>query len=166
MNMIREAIHRALTTNMSNRLIASTVNLSHTTISRYRRVLKEKSIKWSDVSKMNDDEIERLIRCYRKHAICKREPDMIYTLNEMSKKHVTLQLLWEEYCLSDPGSAYGYSSFAAKYRKFKKKLDLTMRQSHYAGYGTYVDFAGKRIPYYDPNTGVKHFAEIFIGVLV
>jgi len=165
MNMIREAIHHILTSDLSNRMISSVVPRSHTTIGRYRNILKDKNLEWSVVNDMNDDEIERLIRSSRKHAVCKREPDMIYTFNEMLKKHVTLQLLWEEYCLSDPDNAYGYSSFADKYRKFKKKLDLTMRQSHYAGYGTYVDFAGKRIPYNDPDTGEKHFAEIFIGVL-
>jgi transposase len=114
---------------------------------------------------MNDDEIARLVKGNRKYTSLKREPDYIYVHNEMQKKNVTEQLLWEEYCLSDPSSAYGYSSFAAKYRKFKKKLDLSMRQSHYAGYSTYVDFAGTTIPYTDPDTGNKYFAQIFIGVL-
>jgi transposase len=44
MNMVREAIHRALTTNMSNRKIATTVNLSHTTIANYKRALSEKNL--------------------------------------------------------------------------------------------------------------------------
>lgn len=83
----------------------------------------------------------------------------------MQYQHVTLQLLWEEYCLSDPDTAYGYSSFSYKYSKYRKKLDVSMRQTHRAGQMTFVDFAGRTVPYKNRKTGEELKAQIFIGAL-
>ena len=44
-----------------------------------------------------------------------------------SHKHVTLQLLWQEYKEAHP-DGYQYSQFCELYRRWEKKLDLVLRR--------------------------------------
>jgi transposase len=45
---------------------------------------------------------------------------------------VILQLLWEEYREAHP-EGYRYSRFCELYQRWRKKLDVVMRQEHRAG---------------------------------
>ncbi len=54
-----------------------------------------------------------------------------------SHKHVTLQLLWQEYKQAEPGG-YQYSRFCELYRHWTGKLDLVLRQEHRAGEKLFV----------------------------
>jgi len=51
---------------------------------------------------------------------------------------VTLQLLWEEYRDTSPDS-YGYSRFCELYQRWRKKLDVVLRQQHKAREKAFVD---------------------------
>ncbi len=83
---------------------------------------------------------------------------------ELSKKGVTLQLLWQEYKEIHP-TGYQYTQFCDYYRRFAGKLDLSLRQRHKAGDRLFVDYAGTTIPVTDPDTGEIREAEIFVAVL-
>ena len=54
-----------------------------------------------------------------------------------------------------------YSQFCARYRAWKGKLDVTMRQSHVAGEKMFVDYAGATAEVIDPESGEVHEAQIF-----
>ncbi len=69
-----------------------------------------------------------------------------------SNKHVTLQLLWEEYRQSQP-EGYRYSRFCELYQRWRRKQDVVLRQEHRAGEKMFVDWAGATIPIYDRETG-------------
>ena len=60
-------------------------------------------------------------------------------------QHLTLQLLWEEYRQANP-EGYRYSRFCELYQRWRKKLDVVMRQEHKAGEKAFVDWAGSTIP--------------------
>ena len=78
---------------------------------------------------------------------------------------MTLQLLWLEYREANP-DGYGYSQFANLYVAWRKKVDVVMRQSHWAGEKMFVDFAGMTIPIYDRHSGAVAFeAQLFVAVL-
>lgn len=79
-------------------------------------------------------------------------------------KHLTLQLLWEEYLQSCP-HGYRYSQFCELYRLWRRKLDVVLRQDHRAGEKMFVDWAGDTVPIYDRNTGAAHPAYLFVAVL-
>jgi hypothetical protein len=64
-------------------------------------------------------------------------------------------LLWEEYREANP-AGYRYSRFCELYQRWRKKLDVVMRQEHEAGEKAFVDWAGSTIPIYDRTTGVFH----------
>jgi len=89
---------------------------------------------------------------------------MTYLFREMKKKSVTLQLLWYEYKQVHP-DGYQYSQFCHLYRRWVKKLDVTLRQQHRAGEKAFIDYAGQTVPIIDPNTGEIQQAQIFIAAL-
>jgi transposase len=82
----------------------------------------------------------------------------------MRRKHVTLQLLWREYRAAHP-DGYGYSFFCQHYRSFEKRIDVVMRQHHVAGEKLFVDWAGDKLPYIDPESGEVREASLFLAVL-
>lgn len=81
-----------------------------------------------------------------------------------SHKHVTLQLLWEEYRQSQP-EGYRYSRFCELYRRWQRKQDIVLRQEHHAGEKMFVDWAGDTIPIYDRNGGEAQSASLFVAAL-
>lgn len=165
MNVDREEMRLILTKqSMSNRAIGKCVGRSPNTVKKDRAILVELNLDWEQFQKLDDNQIRALLRKPRGKASGKREPDMLYTHSQMLEPDVTGQLLWEEYAMDDPSSAYGYSSFMHQYRKYKKSLGLAMRQTHKAGEVVFVDFAGRGIPYHPPGKP-EQVAEIFVGVL-
>lgn len=165
MNKLREVIRQILTTDCSNRQIALSAGLAHPTIGRYRKRLMGKSVDWSKVDKMNDDQVESLVRLKRQNEKKKRIPVWPHIYKQMQSKNMTLQLLWEDYCLDDPDTAYGYSSFTHMYGRFKKKLGLSMRQVHRAGETVFVDFAGSTLSYTRRRDGKVVNAQIFVSAM-
>ena len=57
-------------------------------------------------------------------------PSMQYLFGEMEKKHVTFQLLWYEYRQGNP-DGYQYSYFCELYNRWRKGLDISLRQEHW-----------------------------------
>ena len=82
----------------------------------------------------------------------------------MTKKGVTLQLLYEEYRKDNPGG-YERSRFYDLYRDWVKKADPVMRINHKAGEKMFIDFSGDKAHYQDPTTGKIIEAELFVSVL-
>ena len=82
----------------------------------------------------------------------------------VTHKHVTLQLLWEEYRENHP-DGYGYSRFCELYQRWSRNQDVVLRQEHRAGEKMFVDWAGPTVPIYDPQTGEAAPASVFVAVL-
>jgi len=165
MNKQREALRLIKTTNLSDRQIGRILGMSHNTVKKYRAISLEHDLEWERIKEMDDTEIESFLKSKRSRLQSKYQPDYVYVHQEMHKKHVTLQLLWEEYRLANPENAYSYSQFTYYYREYVGKLDRSMRQTHRAGECVFVDFAGRTVTYYDSDTGEEKTAQIFIGVL-
>ena len=53
-------------------------------------------------------------------------------------RHLTLQLLWEEYRQAHPD---GYSWFCERYQQGRRHLDVVLRQEDKAGEKMFVDWA-------------------------
>src|SRR5260370_1721350 len=79
-------------------------------------------------------------------------------------RHLTLQLLWEEYQQANP-DGYRYSRFCELYQRWRSKLDVVLRQEHKAGEKMFVDWAGATIPVYDRHTGIAWQAPLFVAAL-
>lgn len=72
------------------------------------------------------------------------EPDWAHVHRELKRKHVTLQILWDEYIERHP-DGYRYSRFCDLYRGWAANLPVTMRQNHAAGDKLFVDYAGDTV---------------------
>lgn len=93
------------------------------------------------------------------------EPDWPTIHRELKRRHVTLQIVWDEYIAEHP-DGYRYSRFCDLYRAWAAKLPLVMRQSHKAGDKLFVDYAGDTVPVViDRLTGELRAAHIFVAVL-
>src|ERR1700688_5283986 len=93
------------------------------------------------------------------------EPDWAAVHRELKRKHVTLQILWDEYIERHP-DGYRYSRFCELYRGWAARLSVTMRQTHAGGDKLFVDYAGDTVPVIvDQLSSKVRPAQIFVAVL-
>jgi transposase len=93
------------------------------------------------------------------------EPDWAVVNRELKRKHVTLQILWDEYIEAHP-DGYRYSRFCDLYRGWEARLPVTMRQTHLGGDKLFVDYAGDTVPVIvDGRSGEVRRAHIFVAVM-
>ena len=160
---IREII-RLFNLNLSVRNIASSCNISISTVSFYANRFKSSGITYGDFVSLTDEEIK--IRLFLKLTKEPKKvmPDMNYLHSELKRKGVTLYLLWEEYIRNNP-DGYRYSQFAYRYAELKKILNPVMRFNHKMGEKLFVDFSGFKPKIKNPVTGEITEVELFVGVL-
>lgn len=173
MRKVREILRLGLKCGMGYRRIGRSCSTSHSTVSEYLKRVKTKGLTYDEIENMDDLQLERLLKNglpekssqSREQPDWKREqPDWKVVHQELKKKGVTLQLLWEEYKQIHP-DGYQSTQFYELYSRWKKKLHVTMRQTHKAGEKLFVDYAGQTVPVVDPNTGQVKDAQIFVAVL-
>jgi transposase len=92
-------------------------------------------------------------------------PDWKKVYEELkSHKYMTLQLVWKEY-RERYLNGYSYSQFCYQYRRWKKILDITLRQNFKGGEKMFVDYVGQTIKIKSPLSGELRSAYIFVAVL-
>jgi len=112
-----------------------------------------------------ENELEGMLFPERSPAgMDKNGPDMKYILTELTKKHVTRQLLWDEYKASRPDGLM-YSRFCERIREALKANEIEYHKPRKAGEECEVDWAGTKIPYYDPEGKEWKEASVFVSVL-
>ena len=132
-NTLRSAIQLILGTTLGNRAIGREVGIAFNTVRRYRRDIAVHGHDPAELLALDDPAL--YARFYQRpaHAAHKRMPDWSAIHTELQRPHMTLQLLWEEYCQPNPGSAYRYSQFTHLYRAWASRHRVSMRQSHVPG---------------------------------
>src|ERR1041384_8341560 len=83
------------------------------------------------------------------------EPDWPSVHRELKRKHVTLQILWDEYIERQP-DGYSYSRFCGLCRGWTSHISVTMRQTHAGGDKLFVDYAGDTVPVIIDRRASKH----------
>ena len=162
---IKEVLRLAYLDALSERQIALGANMKKTTVHDYLLRARGALVTWSDVQAMDDDSLERLLFPVEASAEVRRaQPDWGQVHTELRRKHVTLQLLWEEYRL-EHAEGYSYSRFCELYQDFAGTVEVSMRQTHRAGDKAFVDYSGDGVGVVDGSTGEIRRAEIFVGVL-
>ena len=166
MRKIKEVLRLKWDQKLTNRQIAKSCSISHSTVREYLLKAELAGLRWPLDLDLDDAAIEHvLFPVAPKHGpVTRQMPDMKYLYQELRKKGVTLQLLWYEYKQSNP-DGYQYSQFCSHYRTWAKKLDVTLRQEHRAGEKMFVDYAGQTVPVINPCTGEVMKAHVFIAVL-
>lgn len=166
MRKITEVLRLKWTCGLSNRAIARSCRISHSTVSEYLVRAERAGLTWPLPESLDEDGLYRLLFPEKVVAVsnsAKPLPDWEKVRKELKRRSVTRRLLWEEYREEHP-AGYGYSQFCELYRQYLKKLDPPMRQNHKAGEKLFVDYAGETVPITNPETGEVWQAQIFVAV--
>jgi len=166
MRKIREILKLKYERKKSGRAIARSIAVSPSTVTDCLLRAAVAGIEWPRDKDLDDSALEARMYPATPHSRQPRAmPDFEYVHREMRRKGVTLMLLWQEYRQNCPHTGYQYSQFCDLYRKFRKKVDVSMRQNHRAGEKLFVDFSGDGIDIIDPKTGEVSQAELFVAAL-
>ena len=166
MKKAKEILRLKFEAGLSNHKIARASSVSASTVWDTVTRFEMTGLSWPLAATMKEGELER--RLYRKRgsveANPERVPDWAEVQGELRHKHVTLRLLWEEYKTEFP-DGYQYSWFCERYRTWRKRVDVVMRQEHKLGERVFLDWAGDTLPLTDALTGEVRPCYLFVAVL-
>jgi transposase len=169
MKQVRDVLQLHSVMKLSLRRIEGATRVAKSTISDYIKRFEKSGLNMDQINILNDDEMK--LKLFGEHSSIvvskKAMPDMSYLHQEMKLRKytkVTLQLLWEEYLQNNP-DGYRYSQFRLHFRRYKQKLNPSMRQTHLAGEKLFVDYSGLTVPIHNQRTGEVEKAQIFVAVL-
>jgi transposase len=151
---------------LSKEQVAKSCNIARSTIRDYLQRVERAGLSWPLAPDLDDGRLEALLFAPvpeeppRKRGM----PTMEYIRKELTRKGVTLRLLWLEYREANP-DGYQYSQFCERYHQWSDKLDVSLRQTHRAGEKLFVDYAGQTIPVTDPVSGQTREARLFVAAL-
>lgn len=167
MRKIRDALRLSLHEGLSLRDVAASLQMPFTTVGDHVRRAKAAGLGWPLPEGLDDDALEALLLSSAAPLAAQARPlpDWAKVHVELRRPHVTLMLLWLEHREVFP-DGYAYSQFCEHYKRWRRVVDVVMRQEHRAGEKLFVDFPGSRIPIWDERTGEVVFeAELFVAVL-
>jgi transposase len=165
MRKIREVIRLRKGCNLSVRKIAKSVELSVGKVSDITQRAEKASLGWPLAEDLNDDNRLEALLFPENHAEVEPNrptPDWNDVCRELKRKHVTRELLWQEYKQQYP-DGYEYSRFCDLLRNFKKTLEPVMRRDHKAGEKLFVDWAGMKMIFHE--NGQKKEASVFVAAM-
>lgn len=165
MRKTREILRLAWGQRLPGRQVARSCHVSPSTVSGALSRATVAGLSWPLPDDLDDDALEALLYPGPKARTGRAQPDYKETYREMKRKGVTLRLLWQEYRERHPDDGFGYSCFCEGYRRWRKKLDTTMRQEHRAGEKVFVDYAGQTIGITDRDTGEVTEMQVFVATL-
>jgi transposase len=168
MRKIKEVL-RLQALGLKQEQIARSCGISQSTVSEYVTTAAAAGISWEQIVDWDEVRLKRELfpsRGGKVRGPVQAAPDFAAVHEQLQRhKHVTLQLLWEEYRQAAP-DGYRYSRFCELYRRWRDRQDVVMRQQHRAGEKLFVDFAGDMVPVYvDDANGEPRQASIFVAVL-
>lgn len=154
--------------NLSVRALSRALGLSVGAVSKYLRALRACGIGAAEADILSEVELEHRVfgASSPTKARTRAAPDCAWIHGELKRhRHVTLQLLWEEYSTEHGAAAYQRSAFCQIYRDWEKRLKRSMRQRHFAGEKMFVDYAGRTVPIYGYGGQVAYQAHLFISAM-
>ena len=166
MRKIREILRLKWECGHSNRDIAISANISASTVGNYLRRATQCGLSWPLDDSWDEATLwKKLFGEPTRSTSVLADYDWQQVRNELSRKGVTLQLLWYEYKTREP-KGVSYTRFCEHYRRWRKNLDVCLRQHYKAGEKLLVDYSGLTMSIIlDSHTGEHQQAEIFVGVM-
>jgi transposase len=154
--------------NLSIRGLARALGLSVGAVSKYLRAVRAAGMDAAQADTLSEPELEQ--RLFGPPSAGKpaafAPPDCAWIHAELKRhRHVTLQLLWEEYESRYGATAYRRSAFCQIYRQWEKRLKRSMRQRHFAGEKLFVDYAGRTVPIYGEHGEAAFEAHLFVAAM-
>jgi transposase len=168
MRKIKEVLRLRFELGLGQRQIARSCSIGQGTVHEYLKRAQVAGVSWPLPEGWDDRRLEEALYGPALRHVCESRkpiPDFAQLHEELQRhRHLTLQLAWEEYRHAHP-DGYAYSQFCELYRRWRRHLDVVLRQDHKAGEKLFVDYAGDTIAIHDPQGGAERQASIFVAVL-
>jgi len=166
MRKIIEVLRLKFEAGLSHERIAAATKVSKGAVTKYVQRARAAGLGWPLPAELDEARLEALLFPHAAPVLERyAAPDFGHLHQELKKKGVTLQLLWEEYAAAHAGQAYRYSQFCLLYHRFAQSLKRSMRQVHRAGDKLFIDYSGDTVPIINAGSGEIRRAEIFVAVL-
>lgn len=166
MRHVKEILRLKFQNHLSVREIAGSCGLPTSTVGDYLHRAGSAGLSWPLPEGMSDPQLwERLMSSAGSPGgvPAKPLPDWPVVHEQLRRKGVTLQLLWQEYRQSHP-EGYRYSRFCELYERWAGTLEPVLRQVHEPGQKLFVDWAGQKVPIHQADGTVME-ASLFVAVL-
>jgi transposase len=168
MRKIKEVLRLRFGLGLHQDQIARSCSIGQATVHRYLEKAAAAKVTWPLPEDLDDRRLDELLfpkRPLRTPSQPRPGLDFAQLHTQMqTHKHLTLQLLWEEYRETQP-DGYGYSRFCELYQRWHRNRDVVLRHDHNPGEKTFVDWAGDTVRIYDRESGDATPASIFVAVL-
>jgi transposase len=167
MRKIRDILRLRLAAGLSIRQIKASTKASVGAIQQLLTKAEKLGLSWPLPDDMDDNRLAQLFYPGTDPTASSlyQLPDWSAIHQELKRKGMTKQLLWEEYTQQHPNRCYSYSQFCDLYRQWCGQQKRSMRQIHRAGEKCFVDYCGPTVPIVNASTGECRTAQIFVGVL-
>ena len=167
MRKIREVL-RLHSLGLKQRQIARSCSVGQSTVSEYIKAADAAGLRWPDIADWDEAKLlaaltpsVAAVRTRNRYAA----PDFASVHAELQQhKHLTLQLVWEEYRTQHP-DGYRYSRSCELYQRWRRRQEVVLRQEHRAGEKLFVDYAGATVAVKHPTSGETQEAQLFVAVL-
>lgn len=167
MRKIQDILRLRFEAGLGLRGIALALNIGYGTVVDYLKRAEAAGLSWPLPADLKERDLGRLLFPTQPRTGQRRfsEPDYVWVNQELKRKGVTKQLLWQEYRQQHPDDGYSYAQFCHRYREWQERQKRSMRQTHRAGEKLFVDYCGPSIPVVNADTGEIRNAQIFVAVL-
>jgi len=168
MRKVKEVLRLRFDLGLQQNQIARSCSIGQATVHRYLKKAAAANLTWPLPENIDDRRLEELLfpaAVGPSTRIPRSLPDFAEVRRQLqTHKHLTLQLVWEEYREAQP-DGYGYSRFCELYDRWSRNQDVVLRQEHRAGEKMFVDWAGDTLPLHNQRTGEILPASLFVAVL-
>lgn len=167
MRKIREVLRLRFSAELSIRQISAGTKISVGSIQNILKLAEQLGLSWPLPDDLDDQALALMLypSSDARPSAKFQQPVWPEIRQELKRKGVTKQLLWEEYTQQYPNRCYSYSQFCARYADWLKRQKRSMRQSHRAGEKLFIDYAGPTVPIVCASSGEIRQASIFVAVL-
>ncbi len=167
MRQLREILRLRLHAQLSMRQIRDSLRLSVGAIQKVASKAEQLGLDWDAIEQLDDQQLAQAIypQSDARASRTFQMPHWAEVHQELKRKGVTKQLLWEEYTQQYPNRSYSYPQYCFLYRNWLKKQKRSMRQTHKGGDKLFVDYAGQTVPIVNGDSGEVRFAQVFVAVL-
>jgi len=152
---IREILRLHFEAKLSSRQIGDSLHISKTAVAHCLGRCSHAGVSWPLPEQISDDELYKQL--YPDPPVkegAPPSPDWEAMHRDMSRPHVTLQMLYEEYRKAYPKFCMGRTQFYEHYRRYRlTQMEPCMRFVHKGGEKLFLDFSGDGLRYIVRETG-------------
>ena len=143
----------------SARAIATHCGLARRSVALVLERFEASGLSWSEARDMDEEALEAALYPPPQEAPTE-DVDWSAVEKALSVSGVTLKLLWEEWRETHP-DGMSYVTWCRRFRQWRPRRGVTMRQNRRPGERLFVDYAGMTVPLL--VDGIDHEAQVFVA---